>query len=75
MELVDYSGKFDPDFSFEKLTKETLLKLSRSDAEYVSQDRWTMVFSSDAEMWQRCSLCLRYRDMGEARGIYYEDNM
>jgi hypothetical protein len=40
-ELVDYSGPFDPNFSYEKLTRETLLKLIRTDAEYVRRiDVW-----------------------------------
>jgi hypothetical protein len=65
MELVDYSGKFDPDFSFEKLTKETLLKLIRSDAEYVRRidGQWYLAvmqkcgndvaFACDAEIWEK----------------------
>ncbi len=65
MELVDYCGKFDPDFSYEKLTKETLLKLIRSDAEYVRRidGQWYLAvlqkcgndvaFACDAEVWEK----------------------
>ena len=34
-ELVDYSGKFDPQFSYDKFTKETLLKLLKAYSEYM----------------------------------------
>jgi len=34
-ELVDYSGKFDPEFSYDKLSKETLLKLLEGYAGYM----------------------------------------
>ena len=34
-ELVDYSGKFDPEFSHDKLTKETLLNLLKAGSEYL----------------------------------------
>lgn len=35
MELVDYSGDFDPDFSPDKLTRETLVKLLSMYSEYI----------------------------------------
>ena len=65
MELIDYSGPFDPDFSYEKLTKETLLKLIRSDAEYVRRidGQWYLAvmqkcgndvaFACDTEIWEK----------------------
>ena len=34
-ELVDYSGNFDPHFSYEKFTKETILKLLKAYSEYM----------------------------------------
>ena len=34
-ELTDYSGKFDPHFSHDKFTKETILKLLKAYSEYV----------------------------------------
>jgi hypothetical protein len=64
-ELVDYSGPFDPNFSFDKLTRETLLKLIRTDAEYVRRidGQWYLAvmekcgndiaFACDTEIWEK----------------------
>ena len=34
-ELIDYSGKFDPEFSYDKLNKDTLIKLLEGYARYM----------------------------------------
>ena len=34
-ELTDYSGEFDPEFSHDKLSKETLLKLLEAYSQYM----------------------------------------
>ncbi|MFA4835904.1 MAG: hypothetical protein WC749_07550 [Dehalococcoidia bacterium] len=39
MEMVDYSGEFLPDFSPDKLTRETLLKLLRMYSEYIRRPK------------------------------------
>ena len=67
-ELVDYSGKFDPNFSYEKLTKETLLKIIQTNADYIRKidGQWYMTvmekcgndvaFVCDAEIWEKLAL-------------------
>ncbi len=64
-ELADYSGPFDPDFSYDRFTKETLLKLIRSHAEYVRRidGQWYLAvmqecgndaaFACDAIVWEK----------------------
>lgn len=62
---ADYSGAFDPDFSYEKLARETLLKLLQAAADYIRRidGQWYMTvmeecgdsvaFGCDARIWQK----------------------
>jgi hypothetical protein len=63
--LKDYSGDFDPDFSYDKLSRETLLELLRAYGDYVRMidGNWYMevlrrcgneiAFACDTSVWMR----------------------
>lgn len=65
MELVDYSGEFDPKFNHDKFTKQTLLKLLKAYSEYILRvdgfwyltvmDKWgnDEAFDCDVRVWER----------------------
>jgi len=67
-ELVDYSGKFDTEFSHRKFTKETLLKLLNMYSEYMLRidgfwyltvmDKWgnEEAFDCDLRVWEKAQL-------------------
>ena len=67
-ELVDYSGKFDPKFSHDKFTRETLLKLLKMYSEYMLRidgfwyltvmDKWgnEEAFDCDVRVWEKAQL-------------------
>lgn len=67
-ELADYSGKFDPKFSHDKLTKETLLKLLKTYNEYMLRidGFWYLTvmdkrgndeaFDCDVKVWEKAQL-------------------
>ena len=62
-ELVDYSGKFDPEFNYDKLSKETLLKVLEEYVRYMIRidgfwyltvmDKWgnDEAFDCDHKVW------------------------
>lgn len=64
-ELADYSGKFDPKFSYDKLSKETLLKLLKMYSQYMFRldGFWYLAvmekcgndvaFDCDVKVWER----------------------
>ena len=64
-ELVDYSGKFDPEFSHDKLTKETLFNLLKAGSEYLRRidgfwylivaDKWgnNEAIDCDLMVWEK----------------------
>ncbi len=68
MELVDYSGKFDPKFSYDNFARETLLKLLKAYCEYMLRidgfwyltvmDKWgnDEAFDCDASVWEKAQL-------------------
>ncbi len=68
MRSVDYSGKFDPEFSNDKFTRETLLKLLKAYNEYILRidgywyltvmDKWgnDEAFDCDVKVWERAQL-------------------
>ena len=68
MRSVDYSGKFDPEFSHDKFTRETLLKLLKAYNEYILRidgywyltvmDKWgnDEAFDCDVKVWERAQL-------------------
>jgi hypothetical protein len=65
MELVDYSGKFDPKFSRDKFARETLLKLLKAYSEYILRidgfwyltvmNKWgnDEAFDCDVRVWEK----------------------
>jgi hypothetical protein len=67
-ELVDYSGKFDPRFSHDKFTKETILKLLKAYNEYILRidafwyltvmNRWgnDEAVDCDIKVWEKAQL-------------------
>jgi len=67
-ELVDYSGKFDPKFSYDRFDKETLLKLLNAYSEYIlridgywylaAMEKWgnDEAFDCDLKVWERGQL-------------------
>jgi hypothetical protein len=67
-ELTDYSGRFDPEFSYDKFTKETLLKLLKTYAEYMLRidgywylnvmDKWgnDEAFDCDVRVWEKAQV-------------------
>lgn len=67
-ESVDYSGKFDPKFSHDKFTRETLLKLLKMYSEYMLRidgfwyltvmDKWgnKEAFDCDIRVWEKAQL-------------------
>ncbi len=64
-ELADYSGEYDPEFSYERLGKEALLKLIKSYSEYIRRidgfwyltvmERWgnEIALNCDIEVWEK----------------------
>ena len=64
-ELIDYSGKFDPEFSHDKFTKETLLNLVKAYSEYMRRidgfwyltvkDKWgnDEAIDCDLRVWEK----------------------
>lgn len=67
-ELSDYSGKFDPNFSYNKFTRETLLKLLKVYSEYILRidgywylnvmEKWgnDEAFDCDVRVWEKLAL-------------------
>jgi len=67
-ELTDYGGKFDPQFSYDKFTKETLLKLLKAYSEYMLRidglwyltvmNKWgnDKAFDCDSKVWEKGTL-------------------
>lgn len=67
-EITDYSGKFDPKFSHDKLTKETLLKLLKANSEYILRidgfwyltvmNKWgnEKAWDCDVRVWEKAML-------------------
>lgn len=67
-ELADYSGKFDPGFSHDKFSKETLIRLLKAYSEYMLRidgfwyltvmDKWgnDEALDSDIKIWEKCKL-------------------
>ena len=67
-ELMDYSSKFDPEFSHDRFTKETLLKLLKAYSEHLIRidgywyltvmDKWgdDEAFDCDLRVWEKAQL-------------------
>jgi len=84
MELPDYSGPFDPDFSHDRFTKEMLLKLLKTYNEYMLRidgfwyltvmDRWgnDEAFDCDIKVWEKAIL-YELKVMTEALNIHGDD--
>jgi len=83
-ELADYSGKFDPNFSHDKLAKETLLKLLKTYNEYMLRidgfwyltvmDKWgnDEAFDCDVKVWEKAQL-YELKAMSSALNIHGDD--
>ena len=83
-ELADYSGKFDPQFNHDKLTKETLLKLLKTYNEYMLRidgfwyltvmDKWgnDEAFDCDVKVWEKAQLW-EIKAMSSALNIHGDD--
>ncbi|MDD5095197.1 MAG: DUF6125 family protein [Dehalococcoidia bacterium] len=68
MEIADYTGKFDPDFGPDKLTRETLLKLLKMYSEYIRRvdgywyvtvmNRWgnEAALECDLDVWEKAQV-------------------
>jgi len=86
MEVVDYSGDFDPEFSHAKLSKETLLKLREVYANYmrvidgywylVVKEKWgnEVALEYDIAVWEKAVL-FKLKATTEALNIHGEDVM
>jgi Family of unknown function (DUF6125) len=83
-ELVDYSGKFDPEFSHDKFTKETLLKLLKAYSESMLRmdgfwfltvmDKWgnDEAIDCDLRVWEK-SQAYEMRTLGNLLNIHGDD--
>ncbi len=81
MELNDYSGEYDPEFSHEKLSREMLIKLLKVYSEYVLKidgywymtilNRWgnDEALNCDIAVWERAKL-FELKAMTEAYNIH-----
>ena len=68
MELIDYSGEYDPEFSHDKFSKETLLKLLKTYNEYMLRvdghwyltvmNKWgnDEAFDCDVKVWEKAQM-------------------
>jgi hypothetical protein len=68
MEVVDYSGRFDPGFNHNRFTKETLLRLLKAYNEYILRvdgywyltvmNKWNNdeAFDCDVKVWEKAQL-------------------
>ncbi|NQT71216.1 MAG: hypothetical protein HQ553_00430 [Chloroflexi bacterium] len=68
VELIDYSGEFDPEFSHDKFAKETLLKLLETYSEYIRKidafwyltvmEKWgnDEAVECDIKVWEKAKL-------------------
>jgi hypothetical protein len=68
MEIIDYSGQFDPEFSHDSFSRETLLKLLRVYSEYMLRidghwyltvmNKWgnDEAFDCDIKVWEKAQL-------------------
>jgi hypothetical protein len=84
VELKDYSGDFDPDFSYEKLSKETLLKLLRECSNYIRKidGHWYLTvmkdsgnekaYDYDCRVWERMER-FEVNMVSEALNIHGDD--
>jgi len=83
-ELTDYSGLFDPEFSHEKFTKETLIKLLKTYCEYMLRidglwyltvmDKWGLdeAWDCDRNVWDKAQLA-ELQLMTRALNIHGDD--
>lgn len=84
LELVGYSGAFDPDFKPDKLSRETLLKIVKTYSEYIRRvdghwyvavmDRWGNgeALDCDVRIWEK--LCVwELRTMTNLLNIHGDD--
>ncbi len=83
-ELIDYSGRFDPDFSHDKFSKETLTRLLKTYSEYLLtidgiwyltvMDKWgnDEAFRCDVKVWEK-ALLYELKVMSEALNIHGND--
>ncbi len=83
-ELVDYSGKFDPEFSHDKFTKETLLNLLKAGSEYMRRidgfwylivaDKWgnDEAIDCDVRVWEK-SKAYEIRTLSNLLNIHGDD--
>jgi len=83
-ELIDYSGKFDPRFSHDKFSKETLLKLLKTYSQYMLRidgywyltvmDKWgnDEAFDCDTKVWEKAEL-FELQAMSSVLNIHGDD--
>lgn len=83
-ELVDYSGEFDPEFSHEKFSKQTLLKLREAYADYIRaidgfwylvvKEKWgnDVAVQCDIEVWEK-AMMFELRAFSEVLNIRGDD--
>ncbi len=84
MELNDYSGEYDPNFSQDKFSKKVLLRLLKAYAEYILRidgfwyltvmNRWgnDVAVDCDIEVWERAKL-FELKALTEAYNIHGDD--
>ena len=82
--LPDYSGDYDPGFTYSKLSKEALLRLLEAYREYilridgfwylVAMEKWgnDAAFDCDLQVWEKCQI-LELRLLTEALNIQGDD--
>ncbi len=83
-DLIDYSGKFDPKFSFDKFSKETLLKVLKAYCEYMRHidsfwyltvaDKWgnDEAIDCDIRAWEK-SKAYEVRTLSNLLNIHGDD--
>ncbi len=84
MELTDYSGEYDPEFSHDQFTKETLLKLLKTYNEYMLRvdgywyltvmDKWgnDEAFDCDVKVWKKAQM-FEVKTISELLNIHGND--
>jgi hypothetical protein len=83
-ELADYSGEFDPQFAYDKLAKETLLRLFKTYSEYLRRmdGHWYLAvmnecgndvaFKRDVKVWEQMQFW-ELQVMSSALNIHGDD--
>lgn len=83
-DLIDYSGDFDPEFSHEKLSKQTLLKLRETYADYIRaidgfwylvvKEKWgnDVALECDIAVWEK-AMMFELKSFSEVLNIRGDD--